>query len=253
MTAPRPINRTSAQPEAAAPRVPPTDGSREFEDFIYLLSHDVRNSVRALVEVPQWIEEDLTAAGVDLRGPVGQNIRLMHTHTRRLDRMLADLLVYSRIGRKQQMRRVALDDAVDQVLDQITVPPGMRITRDFRVPALVMGECDVLTLLNALIGNAIRHHHRCEGVVQLSSAAEDGQIRLDIRDDGPGIAARYRERAMKAMTTLRPRDEVEGSGMGLATARKIVDLYGGQIEIVDDPDCCGTHIRMTFHPDDHLV
>lgn len=226
--------------------------SQDFEDFIYLLSHDVRNSVRALVEVPQWIEEDLMDAGHNMDGPIGQNIRLMHTHTRRLDRMLADLLVYSRVGRKQTVEIVALDRVLEAVLDQISVPAGMRITCDFQVPSVQIGKRDILTLVSALLSNAIRHHHTGQGLIRLSSRRVGPQVALSVRDDGPGIAQRYRARAMEAMTTLRPRDEVEGSGMGLAIARKIAHLYGGQIDIVDDSDCTGTHVRCTLPFPDQL-
>lgn len=88
----------------------PQNGSKEFEDFIYLLSHDVRNSVRALVEVPQWIKEDLIANGHSISGSLAENMELMDTHTRRLDRMLTDLLVYSRVGRMQAMRSIRFPD-----------------------------------------------------------------------------------------------------------------------------------------------
>ena len=81
----------------AMPAIP----SRDFEDFIYLISHDVRNSVRALIEVPVWITEDLQDEGYKIQGQLAEHIGLMNTHTRRLDRMLNDLLVYSRIGRMQ--------------------------------------------------------------------------------------------------------------------------------------------------------
>lgn len=68
--------------------------SGEFEDFIYLISHDVRNSVRALIELAQWIADDLAEAGVKIEGQVAETIDLMNTHTGRLDRMLVDLLTF---------------------------------------------------------------------------------------------------------------------------------------------------------------
>lgn len=226
--------------------VPPTDGSKEFEDFIYLLSHDVRNSVRALVEVPQWIEDDLLAGGHLLDGTLADNIRLMNTHTRRLDRMLSDLLVYSRVGRKQTLQNMKLTTALEVVIDQLSPPLGMTIDADFACKTLRIGDRDIVTLLSALVSNAIKHHDKDIGDIELASWQDDSQFVLSVRDDGPGIAPRYRARAMEAMTTLRPRDEVEGSGMGLAIVRKIVDFYGGAFTFVDDPNRGGTHVQITF-------
>ena len=57
----------------------------EFEDFIYLISHDVRNSVRALIELPQWIEEDLEEAGIAISGSVSQSIEMINTWQRHQD------------------------------------------------------------------------------------------------------------------------------------------------------------------------
>ena len=101
-----------------------TSASKGFEEFVYLLSHDVRNSIRALVEVPQWIKEDLIAEGHAIQGSTAENFELMDTHTRRLDRMFADLLAYSRVGSKQTVQSVDLMIAVDQVLSQLNIPAG---------------------------------------------------------------------------------------------------------------------------------
>ena len=69
---------------------------------------------------------------------------------------------------------------------------------------------------------------------------------ITVSDDGPGIPEKYRERVFEIMTTLKPRDEIEGSGMGLALVRKIVDIYGGQLRWMSAPDERGTSIQLTF-------
>ena len=143
--------------------------SQEFENFIYIVSHDIRNSVRALMELPQWIEEDLASAGVSTVGPVAENIQLMTTHTRRLDRMLIDLLIYSRIGRMQNCGPVDWNETIDAVIDQLQIPPGFRVTRDIRSPLVNIGETDVLTLVFALITNALKHHDRKQGNIHLAT------------------------------------------------------------------------------------
>ena len=220
--------------------------SQEFENFIYLVSHDVRNSVRALLELPQWIEEDLIASGHPIVASIADNIELMNTHTRRLDRMLIDLLIYSRIGRMQNGRDVDWHGAIDTVLDQMQVPPGFRIVRDIRAPIVHIGETDVLTLISALVGNAFKHHDRTTGTVTISTREAQGEVILTVQDDGPGIPERYREKVFEVMSTLKPRDEVEGSGMGLAKVRKIASHYGARIEWVDSPKTRGCGLSIHF-------
>ena len=221
-------------------------GSQEFEDFIYLLSHDIRNSVRALLEVPQWIQDDLIEAGYRINAPLQENLALMNIHTRRLDRMLIDLLVYSRAGRMQVVKSVDISEAIAIVLDQLSVPSGFEIDLNLKCDEIRMGDRDILTLFSALISNAIKHHDMSSGTVTVTSVKKAGDCIITVADDGPGIPEKYRDRVFEVMTTLKPRDEIEGSGMGLALVRKIVDIYGGQIKWLSDPSERGTSIEIRF-------
>ena len=218
--------------------------AQEFEDFIYLISHDVRNSVRALLELPQWIEEDLEASGYPVDDSLAETLALMNTHMRRLDRMLIDLLVYSRIGRMQSGGEADWNETLETVLDQQRMPPGFRLIRDIQVPRVMLGKNDAVTLVGALVSNAVKHHDRAQGTIRLSTREAGAQVLLEVADDGPGIAPAHRERAFKVMSTLKPRDQIEGSGMGLANVRKIVTHYGGRIEWADPAAMRGCHLRL---------
>lgn len=223
---------TIQKTEPAVPAEDFQDGSSEIDDFIYLISHDVRASVRALLELPQWIAEDLEEAGVILDGPVATSIEMMNRHTGRLDRMLVDLLTFSRVGRMQDMRQNDLGEALDAVLDDLKLPAGFSVTRDIDCTHVRMGERDILTLLDALIQNAVKHHNKSSGRIHVASAVEGNETVIRVADNGLGIAPEFHEKVFRAMQTLRPRDEVEGSGMGLATVRKIASLYGGSVQVV---------------------
>ncbi len=214
--------------------------SQDMEDFIYLISHDVRASVRALLELPQWIREDLEESGVRINAQVANSIDLMNRHTGRLDRMLVDLLAYSRIGRLQTPQELDLDQVLSEVLDDMRIPSGFTISSDLACSQIFMGESDLPVLLRDLISNGIKHHDRKTGEVIVASRREGGSVVVTVSDDGPGIDPKYHERIFSPMTTLRPRDEVEGSGMGLAKASKIAQFYGGAIRILPSPFGRGT-------------
>jgi len=222
----------------------PEAPSQDFDDFIYLISHDVRNSVRALLELPHWIEEDLVDAGYQVTGPLAENIELMNTHTRRLDRMLYDLLIYSRLGRMQSVKRMDLNQCLDQVLQNLKVPPEFKIIRRIEAQTITMGDRDILTLLSALISNSIKHHDQATGEVIVTTHDEPREFVMTVSDDGPGISEEFRERVFGAMTTLKPRDEIEGSGMGLANCRKIAALYDGRISMTHASKAGGTLIEV---------
>ncbi len=221
-------------------------GSKDFEDFIYLISHDVRNSVRALIELPQWIEEDLAESGVPLDGSVRANIDLMNRHTGRLDRMLVDLLTFSRVGRMQKVSQIDLDDALTEVLDQIRAPAGFRFVRALDCPSIMIGETDVMTLLTALVSNCVKHHDKVSGKIVITTHRDHDDVVLRVADDGPGIPEKFHNTVFGAMTTLRPRDEVEGSGMGLAITRKIAALYKGSVRVEAEEGLRGTTLEVRF-------
>lgn len=224
--------------------------SQDFEDFIYLISHDVRGSVRALLELPQWIAEDLEEAGYPMEGSVATSIEMMNRHAGRLDRMLVDLLTFSRIGRMQEVKENNLEAALDTVLEEIKVPTGFELIRNLDCRQVTMGERDLLTLLDALVQNAFKHHDKSSGRIVVSAVREADTLVLSVADDGPGVPEEFREKVFGAMRTLRPRDEVEGSGMGLANVRKIAALYGGSARLADSPygRGCMVEIRLNQGP-----
>ena len=218
---------TTAPPPAAAP----ASSQEELDSFIYLIAHDLRNSARALQELPQWIEEDLVGSGQVIAPCVAENLTLMGIHTRRLDRMLNDLLVHSRVGRMQSVAENDLSQCLSRVLAEMPLPEGMQLSRDLDPAPAVLGQRDVATLLRVLIANSVKHHDRERGAIRVASQPRGEMLELSVTDDGPGIPEQSHERACKLMSTLRPRDEIDGSGMGLAIARRIATLYGGSLAL----------------------
>lgn len=225
-----------------------TPAAASAEEFIYRISHDLRSSVRALVELPQWIAEDLEEAGVEIGGPVAESLSLMNRHARRLDRMLVDLSTYSRVGRQQSVREVDLAAILDAVGDRLQLPAGFVLERSLQCSSVVLGERDIGTLLEALIDNAKKHHDRAAGRIEAASRLEAGTLVLTVTDDGPGIAPEFHERVFQPMTTLQPRDALEGTGLGLATVRKIAAFYGGTARLLPMPRARGTRVEARLTP-----
>jgi signal transduction histidine kinase len=86
-----------------------------------------------------------------------------------------------------------------------------------------------------LIGNAIKHHHRKpEGRIVVSAEDAGAWWRFRVSDDGPGIAPRFHEKIFVIFQTLEARDKVEGTGIGLALVKKIVESFGGTITVDSD-------------------
>jgi hypothetical protein len=85
-----------------------------------------------------------------------------------------------------------------------------------------------------LIGNSIKHHDRGSGFVSIDVEHSDGFMRFRVEDDGPGIEPAYHDRIFDIFRTLRSRDQLESSGMGLAIVKKHIEVVGGKIDVLSD-------------------
>ena len=90
-------------------------------------------------------------------------------------------------------------------------------------------------LLN-LISNGIKHHDQSKGQITVHTYLENDRIHMSVSDDSPGIPTPYQDRVFGLFETLKPRDEVEGSGLGLSIIRKSLKHHKGKIRIESDPD-----------------
>jgi signal transduction histidine kinase len=109
--------------------------------------------------------------------------------------------------------------------------------------SIVINACDVvITLpriplelaLRNLIGNAIKHHDKEHGIITIDYALEQNKHIISVSDDGPGIDPGLQEKATEMFQTLKSRDEIEGSGLGLSVVKKSVERFNGSMKIMSD-------------------
>lgn len=225
---------------------PRSDIENELERFIHHIAHDVRASVRGLIKIPDWISEDLEEAGMEPPPAVLENLEFLKSRALRLDRMLLDILNYSRIGNQGEKKTFDVADALSQCLDTVDLPDGFQTVGEFG-SAKVHGVIeDVVILLDALITNAIKHHHKEQGTITFSSVIDADQVSLSIHDDGPGIDPSNHEQIFNPMKTIKPRDKSEGSGMGLAIAKKVAEQHGGSLRVNSGTDNGGAEFVVVL-------
>ncbi|MDH3582972.1 MAG: response regulator [Phycisphaerae bacterium] len=200
----------------------------ELEQFAYVASHDLRAPLRAIANLSEWIEEDLENGPVS---KVREHLELLRGRVGRMEGLIDGLLAYARAGRLDD--RITRVDTAQLLADAIFLldpPSNCQVHVGPGMPVFDTAPTPLTQVFSNLIGNAIKHHDRDTGRVEVEAADAGDCWRFTVSDDGPGIPGDMADRVFEMFQTLRPRDEVEGSGMGLALVRKIVEAAGGAIE-----------------------
>jgi signal transduction histidine kinase len=202
--------------------------NQELERFAYVASHDLRAPLRAIDNLATWIAED---EGEALSATARSYLAKLRGRVRRMETMVEDLLAYSRAGRILH-EPVAVDTGalVRDVVEIVAPPPGFTVDVVDPMPVLTTERVPLETIFRNLIGNALKHHDRPEaGTITVTAARHGAWCEFVVADNGPGIDPEYHDRVFQLFQTLKPRDEVEGSGMGLAIVKKLVESRGGRI------------------------
>jgi signal transduction histidine kinase len=204
--------------------------NKELDQFAYVASHDLKAPLRAIDNLASWIAEDAAAV---LSPPAQLHLSKLRSRVKRLEMLLDDLLLYSRAGRRRYTPETVDTAAlVAGAVELLNPPPGFHVRIEGELPTIRCERLPLEVVLRNLLENAIKHHHRTqEGLVCIAAYRRDSDsmVEFHVTDNGPGIEPQFHERIFEVFQTLRPRDEVEGSGMGLAIVKKTVESAGGRV------------------------
>ena len=218
--------------------------NQDLERFAYVASHDLRQPLRAIDNLAAWAIED---AGEELPEVSRAHLDKLTARVRRLDALLADLLEYSRAGRElSSVEAVRVPELVERVVDLLPRPDPFHVSYVGEDVTVSTNRVELELVLRNLVGNALKHHDREDGLIEVDARVpEPGRLVVSVRDDGPGIAPEHHDQIFVMFRTLRPRDKVEGSGMGLSIVKKTVEAVGGRID-VESPDGGGVVFRVEW-------
>lgn len=220
--------------------------NRDLEQFAYVASHDLQEPLRKVASFTQLLQKRY---GGQMDERADQYIAFAVDGAKRMQQLIQDLLGFSRVGRLGgELADVPLADALGAALenlDNLVEDSGAVVTSD-ELP-VVRGERPLLVqLLQNLVGNAIKFRDpERPPEVRISARRVGDSWELECRDNGIGIDPQYAERVFVIFQRLHPKDVYEGTGIGLALCKKIVEYHGGRIWLgeVDGP---GTSIRWTL-------
>lgn len=222
--------------------------NRELEQFAYVASHDLQEPLRKVTAFCQLLQQRY---GGQLDERADTYIDFAVDGATRMQALINDLLTLSRVGRTSiNTDEVALDDVVARAV--INVSDSIE-RADAHITVgpmpIVEGERTLLiALFQNLISNAVKFRDPARpATVSITSRGGEGEpFEIDVSDNGIGIEPQHQDRVFVVFQRLHTREEYEGTGIGLAICRKIVEHHGGRMWIADDHVGPGTTFRFTL-------
>ncbi len=209
----------------------------DLEQFAFIASHDLREPLRMVSAYMGLLERRF---GPVIGAEGAEYVGYAKEGAQRMDRLVLDLLEFSRVGRMEEaLEPVSLDEVVDGVIANLSPAMGeygARVERPAPLPAIPAVRGEMVQVLQNLIGNAVKYRDPSRPlVVRVSARQERGQWVVSVADNAIGIAPDYSERIFRIFQRLHTRDRFEGTGIGLAICKRIVERHGGRIWVDSVP------------------
>ncbi|HEX2969482.1 MAG TPA: ATP-binding protein [Bacteroidales bacterium] len=208
--------------------------NNELEQFARVASHDLQEPLRMVASYTQLLGMKYKDK---LDSDANDYISFAVEGAIRMQELINDLLDFSKIGSNTgNFRQVDLNNAFKTALNNLRLiisEKGASVSGD-NLPVVFADESQVVQLFQNLIANALKF---CDvtPVIHVSSEYADGFFRISVKDNGIGIESQYYEKIFRIFQRLMPREKYEGTGIGLAICRKIVERHGGKIRVESEP------------------
>jgi PAS domain S-box-containing protein len=217
----------------------------ELEQFAYVASHDLQEPLRMVANYTELLAERYRGK---LDEKADKYIHYASDGARRMQRLVADLLAYSRVGTQgKALVPVEAQNVLESVVASIQplIREASATIEHGDLPTVLADDVQLQQLFQNLIGNAIKFRSSNAPHVVVGAKREGGLWSFSVQDNGIGMEIKYADRIFQMFQRLHEIGKYEGSGIGLAIAKRIVERHGGTIWVESEPNQ-GTTFHFTL-------
>jgi PAS domain S-box-containing protein len=204
--------------------------NKELEAFAYSVSHDLRAPLRAVDGYSHLLMMDY---GADLPAEAQTLLQNLRQGAARMNALINDLLRFSRLGRQPlELRKVSMQQLARQTLDALLAQEPERQVQAVidDLPDAVADPALIQQVFANLLENAFKYSRsRADAHIQVGSFVQEDQTVYFVRDNGVGFDMRYVDRLFGVFQRLHLAEQFEGTGIGLANVKRIIERHGGKV------------------------
>lgn len=207
----------------------------ELQQFAYVASHDLQEPIRTVMNNLALLTK---RHGPEMSGPAREYINMAMTGAERMRELVNELLEYSRIEtRGKPLAYVDLNEVVKDTIASLKVAIDESDAQVIveHLPTVWGDGVQLAQVLQNLVSNAIKFHGPNHPIVNIRSHETVWEWIVAVEDNGIGIDTKYFNNIFQMFHRLHTQEEYEGTGMGLAISKKIVERYGGRIWVESQP------------------
>lgn len=205
--------------------------NKELEQFVYVASHDLQEPLRTIINYIELLEEEYSKTQNE---EIKEYFAFITSASSRMQNLIKDLLEFSRVGRNPEYTLVDCNKIVKEVIAELNASikeSNAKIT--YPVLPVIKGiEVELKRVFLNLIDNAIKFRKKnIAPVIEITAAEKENEYLFSVKDNGIGIDEKLLPKLFVIFQRLNSNTEYSGTGIGLAIAKKIVDLHNGKIWI----------------------
>lgn len=208
------------------------EAHNDLEDFIYIASHDLKEPLRKIKILSEFIFKD-ESCNVKCASKNKKYPQYLNEASSRMINLIDDLLKFSKASRSEVSKKYisiesCVKDAID-ILDQKIENKNAKIIVNLKINKKIRGDQTLIThVFQNLISNALKFNNK-EPIIEISYEKIKNKLIFTVKDNGIGINKEYSNKIFEPLKRLHNKDEYPGSGIGLSICKKIIEKHNGKI------------------------